>query len=262
MIPIALAFALLATPLQAAGPIPAGFKPTSGPELTQRNDDSRTADYMVTLVGDKLRVETRVDWVKRTTKEAALHRSLHPPKVSFRDDMARIDWSPGDGVQVDGGWLWGYDVGEFGGGLYWFAPDGKSHLRLDHRNTPILAKTSKGLFAVQALTHMMFWYSELVEVTKGATGWTSRRITDLHVTPRQIIQVGDRFVYTAANYVSTLETDGSQHEIYRSWPEPGFESMVRRTNGEIWIGAATALLRLTPKANGDYSSQWFMKTHR
>lgn len=262
MVHFALVFAFLATPFQATGQVPAGFQPATGPDLTPRDSGSRTPDYMLTLVGDKLRVETRVDWVKRTTREEGLRRIQHPAKVSFKEDMTRIEWSPGEGVQVDGGWLWGYDAGEFGGGLYWFAADGKSHARIDHRNTPILAKTSKGIFAVQALTHMMFWYSELVEVRRTAHGWTSRRVTDLHVSPDQVIQAGDRFIYTAGEYVSTLETDGSQHEIYRCSPDAGFESMVRRANGEIWIGAATGLLRLTPKTNGEYSSQWFMKTRR
>ena len=173
--------------------------------------------------------------------------------------MGTLTWRPGEGVRVDDGWIYGYAAGEFGGGLFWFSSDGKSRKKLSSRNTQLVLKTPKGLFAVQGLTHLMFWYGRLVAIERKDGTWAERLITDLHASPA-VVADGDRFVIATRNFVSILETDGRQREIYRPTRLQDFrvESIVRRTNGEIWIGSSSGLLRLIPKLGGEYAAQWFL----
>lgn len=236
---------------------PAGFKAVDERAVMNHRPDWDATSYSVSLDGDRLRVETREQWWERNRNARAPR-----PKVVLDFGMSKVGWNPGDGVRVEDGWICGYDNGEFGGGLYWFSPDGSRHVEIDGKNVAIVGKTSKGIFAVRSLTHLMFWYADLVAVEPSPAGWKLRSITDLHRSPGPILQAGDRFIYATDEYVSTLETDGTQHELYHPWGRISPDSMVRRANGEIWIGSTLALLRLTPKTGGKYAPQWFVPLSR
>jgi hypothetical protein len=238
--------------------VPLGFRAAKEPEIFRElGDEEFPEGYMVSLDGDRVRAETRTDWVKRIRAEA---KSRPKPKASVtipNGDSAFL-WSHGQGVQVEDGWIAGYSSGEWGGGLFWLGPKGSPHKRISDRNTSIVAKTSKGIFAVQALAHMVFSYAALVEVRRGQKGWETHSITDLHVSPSQVLQEGDRLVYVAGEFVSTLETNGTQREIYRALSEIAARSMVRRANGQLWIGSLHGLLSLTPRPDGQYKAQWYV----
>lgn len=214
--------------------------------------------WMATLVDDRVRIETRVAWANREERETK--RNTRIPDQKQKLDSVTVSLFKGEGTPVDDGWLTPVDAGEFGGGILWLSRDGSRKNIVSGRNTLAILKTEKGIFAVQALNHMMFWYGSLVKVERGPAGWTAKAVTDIHTSPFVVID-GDRFVMATNEYVSTLETDGTQHEIYRPMNyEDGFTvaSMVRRKGGEIWIGTDRAVLRLRPKAGGEYQAQWFL----
>lgn len=241
----------------AVSDAPVGFKAVEMERaLNGTTDEMSDPGYVVSLVGDKLRIENGADWSKRVKRE---QESPDPSRIKFKVDMATLTWKPGEGVEAGDGWIEGFDVGEFAGGLFWFSKDRKKRAQIDERNTRIVAKTSKGIFAVQALLHLMFWYSDLVEVKPTAAGWTTRVITSLHLGPRTVVQDSDRFLYSTSEYISTLETDGTQRELYR--PD-GYNlrlnSMVVRANGDVWAARSNALLRLRRKGDATVA-QWFMK---
>jgi hypothetical protein len=255
-----LAIALLASVLDT----PNGFVPANTRDVFQARNGrgDSTPDWMVSSLNGRVRVETRVDWVKRDIAEgkAIIKKQQTPPKFTFKMDGMTVAWKPGQGVPVSDGWLDCYDGGEFGGGLIWYARDLSHYKLVSGRNTQIIAQTHKGLFAIQSLTHMMFWYSDLVELLPGPKGWSTKLVTNLHVSPIAVVQDGDRLVYMTYDFVTTLETDGKQFEIYNGdfeRLEP--ESMVRLPSGVIWIGGSVGVLRLAPKADGGFSTQWFLK---
>ena len=240
--------------LVALQDVPPGFAPTIERAIFRRDSNGPGApDWMVTLDGKRLRVETRDTYLDRTRVAPKKDPNARAVKVGG----ATFVWVPGDGIAVHDGWIEGFDAGEFGGGLLWFSKDGRTHRLLSHHNTQLVIRTPKGIFAVQSLTHMMFWYAELVAVEKRVGLWTARKITDLHASPR-VIGDGNRFILATDEYVTTLETDGTQREIYRTYDRLRIVSMVRRTNGEVWIGSHYGLLRLKPKEGGDYAAQWFL----
>jgi len=237
---------------------PFGFRKAEEQEVFNMRAEDDGPDYMLSFVENRLRIESRVAWVQREQAEAKHSTLVKDAKFKIVLPSGKLYWKPGMGTQVEDGWLKGYNGGEFGGGLFWFAADASGYKKLSDRNTQIVINTPKGAFAVQAHTHMMFWYSDLVEVRKGSSQWETRLVTNLHVAPADIVRDGDRFIYVTDSYVSTLNTDGTQREIYRfGWGELRVESMARRPNGEIWVGTSYHLLRLTPKGADQYAAQWY-----
>ncbi|RYG69187.1 hypothetical protein EON77_14905 [bacterium] len=91
--------------------------------------------------------------------------------------------------------------------------------------------------------------------TKG--GWRIHEITNLHHEPYGVTQDGDRFLFAGDRFVSTLETNGRQRELYNAEQRLGIRSLVRLANGDIWAGASAALLRLRSKSDAAYAAQWF-----
>lgn len=219
------------------------------------NSSETPRDYRESLVDDRVRVETRSNWLERFYTESKTRKP--PTGLAIKLSNGTVYPALIPGLPVKSGQLQGYDMGEFGGGIYWISRNGKEFRKVNDRNTQIVGATSKGVYAVQALQHLQFWYAALVKVSQGAKGWQVRTVTDLHTVPSAIVQDGDRFVYAAENYLSTLELSGAQHEIYRSLLGMRIGSMIRRRNGEIWGGASKGLIRLSPQKAGGYAVQWF-----
>jgi len=238
--------------------IPVGFVPADESAVYAARLEGPSADWMVTLEDDRLQVETRTDWVTRV-KEAP--RPKADATVFLGDTNFR--WRRGEGIPMAGGWLHAYDRGEFGGGIAWFSKDGSAHQVVSSDNTQAILTSPRGVYAVQALSHMgAFWYSRLVKVERKGSGWSVRTVTDLHEPFPQVIPDGGRFLYLAEGYVSTLETDGTQRELYRGSKTLNAASFVRRRSGELWFGASYGILRLRPKAEGAYAAQWFLPKAR
>ena len=154
------------------------------------------------------------------------------------------------------GWLTALDFGEWGGWLSLVDIDQAHYKFISDRNTRLVAKTSKGLFAFQDLSHLQFSYADLVEVVPGPKSYSTRTVTTLHESPRAIWQDHDRFLFSTDTFISTLETDGSQRELDRFGCVPEFRSMTQCANGDVWLGGGIALLRIQHKGDG-YAFDWF-----
>jgi hypothetical protein len=255
--------AALSILLSMAPGTPPGFRPASEVEIWRLGEIDYLKDtfYEASLVGDKLRIESRSEMVARQRKE--MSRLVEPePMHKIHLGGGYALWSPGTGTRVSDGWIAGWDMGEFGGGLYWFPPKGEKLKRIDKRNTRFITSTPKGLFAFQSLAHMQFSYSRFVKIEKGGDAWSVRLVTDLHDVPSEFLFDKTRFIYIAREFVSTVEFDGSQRLIYRSVRELFTGGFCRRRNGEIWTGTSRAILCLTPDLQGGYRPFWFRPIHR
>lgn len=257
MLATALVFFLVSKP-----EAPKGFRHASDLEIwrlgsTQIDD----VCFEVTLVNDRVRVETRADFVARMRQAVAAEKSSEPKHKIFLGH-ATGTWSPGEGVKVADGWLQGWDVGHYGGGLYWFSIDGSKYKKLDDHHTSALTTTPKGIYAFQGAAFFELRYSRFVQVEQVDGQWCVRVITDLHEAPQAIHYTGGRYLYVGSQYVSTMELNGTQRVIVRSARELVAGGMVERKNGEVWIGNSRSLLCLQPIGNAAYQHYWFRPTTR
>ena len=256
---IALWVCLLAAQIQSSTPtkqnisIP-GFKSVDDPYTMQ---DKESPGYMVSSINGNLRVETRKDWEERQMAEyAATHKGKPKYVVNLGDSS--LNWYAGDGVKVHDGWLDYADVGEFGGGIVWVARDQSKYRVISRDNTRFLASTSKGLFAVQSLEHGLFWFSRMVKLEPSLTGWKVGFVSDLHEVLTAITVDGDHLLFASQNFVSTLEANGSQRELYR-FPAQVSPQSIAIVNREIWVGTGSHLLRLVFK-DGEYRGDWLERS--
>ena len=249
-----LGVALLQGGSQQAATWPTGFRPVRDLESIQELGTG--AEYIVSNDHGKLRVEERLAHEARMRKEGVATKIK--PKFVVKLDNVTVSWAGFAGTEVNDGSFVNVDEGEFGGGIIWFAKDGSKYIVVSNRQTQILGATSKGVYAVQGLDHMQFWFSKLVRLEHGATGWKTVDVSDLHDVLRPIIQDGDHFVFATSYYVSTLETDGAQHELYH-YDFTAYPSSIVKVGNSIWVGTHYHLLRLTKQKKGTYEPEWFEK---
>ena len=57
-------------------------------------------------------------------------------------------------IKVADGWLIGRNAGEWGGDLWWYAPDGKTHYKVSDEQIHGFLQTKDGLFAFEGLEHL------------------------------------------------------------------------------------------------------------
>lgn len=244
--------------LALAPDVPKGFAPTEQLAVFRRNpNDIDAPNWELSVVGDRIVAETAVAHNRRQTRQDAMRRR-DPRAVEINLGMSRPRVVPSQGLAVPEGWLHAFDRGEFGGGIYLFPRKGGKPTRVSGDNTSKIVATPKGIFAIQAFAHLVFWFARLVRVEKGPSGWKTRAVTDLHEAPHAALWDGGRFLLAMGEYVTTLSLDGTQREIYRGLGRFRTESMVRRPNGEVWIGSSHGLLRLQPKSDGKFASQWYL----
>ncbi|MFZ6643936.1 hypothetical protein ACO0LL_29695 [Undibacterium sp. TC4M20W] len=56
-------------------------------------------------------------------------------------------------MEVDDGWLVGFNRGEFGASLYWFSKDRKEHYKISNHHIIDFIKKVDGLYAIEGLAH-------------------------------------------------------------------------------------------------------------
>ena len=238
---------------------PLGFKAAYEADVADLGHPGDGPNYVVRLIDGVLKIGTYKDWEKKRAAEFDAHHAGKKPKFVLKFTDSSLEWYPGEGLAVKDGRLVYADVGEFGGGICWIAKDESNAKVISYYNTNFLAANRKGVFALQSEDHLMFGYAKLVQVVSGPHGWTTKTLTDLHVMPRCCIADGDQFIYGADEFVSTLETSGRQVEIYRAMFDMAPRSLVKEKSGTIWVGASYGVLRLKPRQDGTFESQWFVE---
>jgi hypothetical protein len=109
------------------------------------------------------RVEQSENNVKIHLDKLQDHQAALPDIIRFRNvEVGTKGYRSVE--QVADGWLVGLDVGEFGGGLWWFSSDGKANKKLSAENIVGFAKTSTGVLAFTGLAHLGFDNGKVLKV--------------------------------------------------------------------------------------------------
>lgn len=163
-------------------------------------------------------------------------------------------------VQVDDGWLVGLDVGEFGGGLWWFSSDGKSSKKLSEDRIKGFAKTSTGVFAVTGLAHLSFNDGKILQIGNGTAG--NRKIqtlAQLGSAPKAFVtETPDALLVLTTRGLVRVKTSGITEQLLATKYQQLYpNSMILLSSGVIYVGMRHFMTRLTPAENG-YKEEWFV----
>lgn len=160
-------------------------------------------------------------------------------------------------IEVEDGWLVGFDVGEWGGGLWWFSPDGRRRQHLIDENVQGLAKHPRGVIALVGLGHLSIDRGRAFNVTKKSDGkYAASLIADLGSKP-------DAFVRESSDSVLVADWRG----LWRVTPTSASRliettlvspsSMALTPSGEITVAGRHFVVRFTP-VGGGYTEEWLV----
>ena len=83
-------------------------------------------------------------------------------------------------LKVEDGWLIGHDEGEWGGDLWWYAPDGKRHYKISDDQVRGFSRAASGLFAYAGLTHLGLSYGYIIRIHRdNHKHWKSEKWVDV-----------------------------------------------------------------------------------
>jgi len=177
-----------------------------------------------------------------------------PAPDEDREEMAR----PSVVHAVSGGYLVGYDHGEFGGGLYWFSADGRRHARLAPpahvhsdwfpENVHAISEHNGSFFVFQGVSHLSLRMGRVLKVRPSNNGWRVAVLVVLDATPEVVVEEpSGSWLMASTDGVSRITASGTVSRLWGSSDVlvdvyPG--SLARSSDGNLYVGMRAWVLRL------------------
>lgn len=250
-----------------AGPLPA--VPTHTPGFNQLS--RRPSDAEV-LCDNPMQVEWTVSSAGRPLAVSAHRPTETVDALPFGYPPDRDRRGERHVVEVDDGWLVGFDAGEFGGGLWWFSRGGERYRRVsppervvdgpDARYLPEnvrgLARRGDDVLVFMGLDHLQPGPGRIFRAHKATAGWALELVARLDSCPRAWLVDGERVhVVTGGGLWSVGPAAGPRklHALDAQVFSP--DSMMRGPDGALFVGMRRYVVRLQPRTSG-WEETWFV----
>jgi hypothetical protein len=127
---------------------------------------------------------------------------------------------------VDGGWLVGFNQGEFGGALYWLSRDGKRSYPISDHQIVDFFSLADGIYAIEGLAHLGNSRGSVLRITQPTHGapWQAQSVVTLPSAPYAVAVQRDGTALITLSYslvsvgpdlkVKTLFPDAHWDELY------------------------------------------------
>ena len=103
-------------------------------------------------------------------------------------------------ARVADGWIEAFYSGEFGGSVWWFAPDGKARYQISDEKVIGFVSTPEGLLMLEGLAHLGLSDGSLRRLVAGPDGrWTSEPFVDLKDAPGVAVLTADKSLLVVTN---------------------------------------------------------------
>ncbi len=166
-----------------------------------------------------------------------------------------------DSLAVDGGWLVGWDYGEFGGGIAFRSHSGRLDTLLTE-NLHALILTRRGVRALVGLAHLSMDEGAVFALTRDTSGdWRASKVADLEGAPRaHVLLDGDTLlVLTTRRWLQVLPSDHvTTLALSELWWPLYANSVARDRAGNVFIGMRAAIARLSPR-RGVFVEEWLVE---
>lgn len=188
------------------------------------------------------------------------------PKIWFHAGYSNLD-AKRKVTNINGGFLVGYNAGEFGKAIVWYSSDFKQHEIISTEYHVVdFVWIENSLYALTGLSHMQISEGKLIAIRiyrfgifAENTGITIDNIIDLPSdTPESFVLLEDNslLVFTARR-IFHLWIEGRKEIVYESTYGLPAASVARLNNGVIFLGGHGLVARLTPNGNS-YEEEWFL----
>ncbi len=159
-----------------------------------------------------------------------------------------------------GGFLVGFDAGEWGGALFWFAADGSRHQGLVGQNVRGLVPLGADVaLSIEGVAHLSIsvGYVHRIERVQGAVTVTSA--TSLPEAPQAHVATADGVYILTTSSLVRLGHD-LRHTVVQPVKTSGLypDSMAIDASGALWIGMRQLVLRLSPQRDR-FAETWLVR---
>jgi hypothetical protein len=158
-----------------------------------------------------------------------------------------------------GGWLLGFDAGEFGGGLWSADPSGNMH-ELSRENVHGLVDTPQGVLVFVGLAHMGLDSGSVLIVPYTAKSKADVKVlVKLDGTPEALTRTsGDTVLVVTTHGITEISSfGGTRTLLHRDFRPLHPNSVVSMPDGTVYVGMHLFVLRFTPSAEHN-AEQWFL----
>ena len=184
-----------------------------------------------------------------------LARCSNPDGSEEADEKPAAFQTPSAVAAFADGYLVGYNSGEFGGGLYWYDEHGELRQQILDENVHEIVARGEDWIVFTGLAHMFTDDGRATVVEFDAGSFQVARSLDVLGAPRAILVESEEsiLVATSRRIVRVVEAKTVEW-VYTS--AEGFEptSLVRDTDGTLYLGAQYFVVKLTPMPDGFHES--------
>lgn len=162
--------------------------------------------------------------------------------------------------KVEDGWLVGFDAGEFGGALWWYANQGSRSYRVgparekvDAMSAPVqgFARLGSQLLVLRGLDHLTLRSGALFAVARERGRWRLRPFSTLDAQPLGWTAHSSELIVLTEGGIWSVNAQGVAQAVFRfdeSWPRP--TSMAVPAGNAIFVGMPRYVLELSQAAKG------------
>ncbi|MBA3538425.1 MAG: hypothetical protein H0T79_02250 [Deltaproteobacteria bacterium] len=153
----------------------------------------------------------------------------------------------------------GYDAGEWGGSLHWYARDGSQHAQLATRNVHgLVAFGPNEVVALEGLNHMSLRDGNARWLERVHGAWRVGTLARLDAGPVTYATDRDTIYVVTATSLTRIGRD-RRAVVVHPLPKLGTQanSMVIDDSGRLWIGMRQLVLRLT-RMGERFEAEWLV----
>jgi len=158
-----------------------------------------------------------------------------------------------------GGWLLGFDAGEFGGGLWSADSSGNTH-ELSHENVHGLIDTPQGVMVFVGLAHMGLDSGNVLIVPHTATSKAEvKTLAKLDGAPEALTRISSdtALVVTTHGITEISSAGGAKTLLHTDFSLLYPNSVVSTPDGIVYVGMRLFVVRFDPHAE-PHAEQWFL----
>jgi hypothetical protein len=212
-------------------------------------------------------LENAVPRVRLREKDRLFQIQEHPPQIPFRikPGFARAGlFGEVFAAPVLDGWIIAFNAGEFGAGLWWYSPDGRTRYKISSDQVVGFFETPRGLLALEGLTHMFLSRGRLIHLLRGPDGkWQSEPVLDLKGGPETgALDVDGSLVVATGDCLLRVHPATKRYDVilcHAFWGGLYPTSMIITPAGDIYIGMRHGVARITRKGTS-YRLHWLLPT--
>lgn len=161
-----------------------------------------------------------------------------------------------DWIGIKGGFLVGYNSGEWGGGVLWYDSKRKLRQTITTENAVRIVETPHGILAFTGLAHWTGDGGHVLRLIRAGDSWRARTL-DLPGSPRVILLEpdGSILVVTTRHLVRVVEGRRVERLHAGQWRGLYPTSIEQDADGALYIGMRSVVVRLRPTSTG-YAEDW------